>query len=146
MVISHPSFSKIYYIVRNAINGITATLEDATTHTFDYYPLAIKQVGSADDLDQKMEIQLGDLGEVIPQEIDRCYNAGTLGIKPQLVYRVFRSDDLTAPMQGPYYFDIPAIGAKKAASGFTAEAPRLNSNRTGESYAMDRFPMLQGFL
>jgi hypothetical protein len=146
MVISHPSFSKTYYIVRNAIDGITATLEDSTTHTFDYYPLSLKQTGSSDDLDQKLEIQLGDLGEVVPQEIDACFNAGSLKIKPTLVFRVFRSDDLSAPIEGPYMFQISSLGTKSDATGFTAEAPRLNSNRTGEMYSLDRFTPLAGFL
>lgn len=146
MVISHPSFSKTYYIVRNAINGITATLEDGTTHTFDYYPLSLKQTSASDDLDQQLEIQLGDLGEVVPQEIDRCFNSGTLQTKPTLMFRVFRSDDLSAPVEGPYRFQISSLGTKKDATGFTAEAPRLNSNRTGEQYSLDRFPMLAGFL
>lgn len=146
MVISHPSFSKTYYIVRNAINGITATLEDATTHTFTYYPLSIKRNGATDDLDQKLEIQLGDLGQVVPAEIDNCVSAGTQGTKPTLIYRSFRSDDLTAPMDGPYTYEIASIGTKGANAAFTAQAPRLNNNRTGEIYTVARFPMLVGFL
>lgn len=146
MVISHPSFSQDYYIVRNAINGITATLEDATTHDFIYYPLSIKQTGSSDDLDQSLEIQLGDLGEVVPDEIDLCFAAGTLRTKPTLIYRTFRSDDLSAPMDGPFHYEITSLGSKRAYSGFLAGAPKLNTNRTGEIYTMTRFPMLRGFL
>lgn len=146
MVISHPSFSKTYYIVRNAINGITAKLEDGTDATFEYYPLSIKQSGASDDLDQRLQVQLGDLGEIIPEEIDNAFNAGTLTTKPQLVFRCYRSDDLTAPMEGPFYYDIASIASKKKASAFTAEAPRLNNNQTGELYSLDRFPMLGGFV
>lgn len=145
--ISHPSFSKTYYIVRNAINGITAYLEDGVTMvTFDYYPLQIKQTGATDDLDQTMQIDLGDLGEIVPMEIDRAFAAGTMTTKPTLVYRVYRSDDLTAPMDGPFRFEITSIGSQGGSSSFTAEAPRLNSSRTGEIYTIDRFPMLAGFL
>jgi hypothetical protein len=146
MVITHPSFSQDYYIVRNAMNGITATLEDATTHNFTYYPLSIKQTGASDDLDQSLEIQLGDLGEVVPDEIDRCFAAATMGTKPTLIYRTFRSDDLTAPMDGPFRYEITSLGSKRAYSGFLAGAPKLNTNRTGQIYTMTRFPMLRGFL
>jgi hypothetical protein len=147
MEISHPSFSKTYWIVRNAINGITATLEDGVTQqTFDYYPLSIKQAGSSDDLDQKMQIQLGDLGETIPQEIDACIAAGLLETKPTLVYRVYRSDDLTAPMEGPFVYEITSIAQKSDAAAFNAQAPALNTSRTGEAYDLGRFPMLAGFL
>jgi hypothetical protein len=146
IVISHPSFSKTYNIVRNAMNGLAATLEDGTSTTFDYYPLSIKQTGASDDLDQKMQIQLGDLGKVVPAEIDNAFNAGTLTTKPQLVYRCYRSDDLTTPMEGPFFYDITSIATKKKASAFNAEAPRLNNNQTGELYSLDRFPMLGGFI
>ena len=144
--ISHPSFSQTYYIVRNAIAGITATLEDSTTKTFTYYPLTVKQTGSSDDLDQKMQIQLGDLGEVVPEEIDRVVTAGTFGVKPTLIYRSFRSDDLSAPMDGPYIYEITSIGSKKGFSSFAAQAPSLNATRTGEFYTTDRFPMLGAFV
>lgn len=144
--ITHPSFSKRYAIVRNAVGGLTATLEDSTSLDFDYYPLAIKPTGASSDLDQKLEIQLGDLGDVVPKEIDLVQAAGTFGTKPTLIYRSFRSDDLTAPMDGPYRFEITSIAQKKDAAAFTAEAPALNSSRTGEIYSTDRFPMLIGFL
>lgn len=145
--IAHPSFSKTYYVVRNAIKGITAMLEDGTTIvTFDYYPLQIKQTGASDDLDQTMQIDLGDLGEIIPQEIDNCFAAGTMLTKPTLIYRVYRSDDLTAPMDGPFLFEITSIGSQQGSSSFMAGAPKLNNSRTGEIYSLDRFPMLAGFL
>lgn len=144
--ISHPSFSKTYWIVRNAMNGITANLEDGTSQTFDYYPLQVKRTGASDDLDQKLEVQLGDLGMVIPQEIARCHAAGTMSTKPTLKYRAYRSDDLNSPMDGPFRFEVTTVPRKRAASALQAGAPRLNSNRTGETYTMLRFPMLRAFL
>lgn len=144
--ISHPSFSKTYWIVRNAINGLTATLETGASATFVYYPLSIKQTGASDDLDQKLQIQLGDLGEIVPMEIDNVVTAGTFGTKPTLIYRSFRSDDLTAPMDGPYLYEITSIGTKKDAAAFSAQAPSLNTTRTGEFYTTDRFPMLAAFI
>lgn len=69
--LAHPDLSKTYRIVRNAINGVTVTLEDATSKVFDYYPLRITPSGSSTDLEQTMEVQLGDLGSVLPQELDR---------------------------------------------------------------------------
>jgi hypothetical protein len=145
--ISHPSFSQTYWIVRNAIYGITATLEDGTTQAFTYYPLGIKRAAATDDLDQVLNITLGDLGEMIPQEIDRCYAAGTMQTRPSCVFRSFRSDKLTGgPMDGPYTFEITTLGLVAEGANITASAPRLNLNMTGESYRMDRFPSLRGFL
>lgn len=146
LAISHPSFSKIYYVVRNAPAGLTAKLEDGTTVTFDYYPLGIKPTGAQDDLDQTMQIQLGDLGEVIPAEIDRCFADNTMLTKPQCVYRIYRSDDLTAPMDGPFFYEIRPISSKRSNQAFVAAAPQLNISRTGEIYTLNRFTPLAGFL
>jgi len=144
--ISHPNFTQTYYIVRNAVNGVTVTLEDDSTQEFEYYPLQITPVGSGDDLDQVLQIQLGDLGGILPQELDAVSVAGTFGTKPVLKYRTYRSDDLSAPLYGPITLEISALTFKKEGAAFEAHAPRLNNTATGELYVTSRFPTLRGFI
>jgi hypothetical protein len=149
--ISHPSFSQTYRVVRNAINGVTVTHEDATVHAYTFYPCKIAPTGSANDLEQQLQVGFGDLGQIMPLEIDRVLLMTSGGlptsvIKPTLLYRTYRSDDLTAPLAGPYRFQINNVAFQKEAATLQCTAPRLNLNRTGEVYAMDRFPMLRGFL
>jgi len=144
--ISHPNFSKVYRVVRNAIAGVTVTLEDASVVTFDYYPLAITPTGSNTDLDQALQVQVGDLGSIIPPELDLVDAAGGFIVKPVLLYRTYRSDDLDTPLIGPLKFQIDNIAFQKEGATISASAPRLNLNQTGELYSMDRFPMLRGFL
>jgi hypothetical protein len=149
--ISHSSFSQTYRIVRNAINGVTVTLEDASVHTFAYYPVKIVPTGSNNDLDQVLQVQFGDLGQVVPLEVDRVLLTSSGGLptsvtKPTLLYRTYRSDDLTEPLAGPYRFQVNNIAFQKEGATLQCTAPRLNLNRTGEIYSMDRFPMLRGFL
>jgi hypothetical protein len=144
--ISHPNFSKTYFIVRNATNGITVTLETSVVQAFEYYPLQITPAGSGDDLDQVLKIQLGDLGSILPQELDAVSVAGTFGTKPVLKYRTYRSDDLSAPLYGPITMEISSLTFKREGAAFEAHAPRLNSTATGELYSTSRFPMLRGFV
>jgi hypothetical protein len=144
--ISHPSFSKVYRVVRNAIDGVTVTLETGLVANFEYYPLNIKPTGVSDDLDQTLEIQLGDLGEIIPYELDNIAADGTFNIKPTLLYRTYRSDDLTQPLYGPFRYVISNMPFTKEGVVLNAGAPRVNQNTTGEIYTIDRFPTLQGFL
>lgn len=145
--ISHPSFSKVYRLTRNMINGVTVTLEDGVTvATFDYYPFVITPTGASDDLDQTLKVQLGDLGEVLPMELDNIQQAGTFNTKPKLIYRVYRSDVLTGPVDGPYNFVITNMGYTQQGVELEAEAPKLNTSSTGEQYTFDRFPMLMGFI
>lgn len=144
--ISHPSFTQIYRIVRNAIQGLTATLEDTTSATFKYYPLRLTPTKSSDDLDQAIKVELGDLGDVIPRELDQVSLAGTFQTKPSFKYRTYRSDDLSAPLFGPLALSITNLAFTKQGSSFDAEAPKVNLNSTGEIYTINRFPMLKGFL
>lgn len=144
--IAHPSFSRSYFIVRNAIGGITVTLEGGAEQAFEYYPLRIRPTGSSDDLEQAIKVDLGDLGELIPKEIDAIRAAGTMRIKPSVRYRAYRSDDLAEPLLGPLELEISDISLSPEGSTFEAKAPSLNINRTGELYRLERFPMLRGFL
>lgn len=144
--ITHPNFTQEYHIVRNAMDGVTVTLEDSSVQEFEYYPLSITPLGASDDLDQILKITLGDLGEVLPMELSNVRIANGFATKPELLYRTYRSDDLTAPLRGPFRFELTSLSFDKQGATFEASAPRLNQNSTGERYTIDRFPMLQGFL
>lgn len=145
--ISHPSLTHTYRVVRNAVNGITAKLETGVVVPFIYYPMKATSLGTRDDLDQGIRISLGDLGEVLPREIDRIQIDDTFGIKPEVAYRAFRSDQLmVGPMVGPLRLEVTNFTFAKEGSTFEAKAPSLNMNLTGEAYTLTRFPMLRGFL
>lgn len=144
--ISHSSFTKTYYIVRNAVSGITATLETAVDVDFVYYPLRIKGVGQRNDLDYGIKVDLGDLGEILPTEVDRIASDGAYHEKPLVTYRTYRSDDLTTPLFGPINLEVSVFNFDRDGASFEAKAPSLNSATTGELYKIDRFPMLRGFL
>ena len=68
--INHPGFSRQYRIVRNAMQGLSATLEDGTLGVFEFYPCRIQNLGARDTLDYGIRVDLGDLGEIIPKELD----------------------------------------------------------------------------
>jgi hypothetical protein len=144
--ISHPSFTKIYRVVRNATNGITVAHEDGISYEYDYYPLSIQSLGARGDLDQGFRIVMGDLGEILPNELDEVTADDNFGIKPLVRYRTYRSDDLEHPMIGPYILEIASFTFNRQASTFEAKAPSINVNKTGELYKLTRFIMLRGLL
>jgi hypothetical protein len=144
--ISHPNFSQTYYAVRNSINGVTVTLETAVTQFFTYYPMLITSIGSRDDLDQALKIDFGDLGELIPNEIDNITAADAFNIKPTVKYRTYSSNNLTQPLYGPIILEVGTFSFTREGASFEAKAPSLNINRTGELYSINDFPMLRGFL
>lgn len=144
--ISHPNFSEVYRLVRNAEQGLTARLETGELADFDYRPIRIRNLGSTDDLEQAMRIDLGDLGEIVPFELDRVAEMNGWAVKPTVIYRLYRSDDLEAPLLGPVKLEAGAFSFKKEGCSFEARAPSLNINRTGELYRIARFPMMAGFI
>lgn len=152
--LSHPSFTMgdsaggtTYNIVRNATLGTTVILEDGVTVVpFYYYPLKITYNGYKDDLDQSFNITFGDLGTIIPVELDNISNSNTFLTKPTLIYRTYRSDSLTAPMLPPYTLEIQAFAFNKEGTTFEAKAPSININNTGLIYTLDRFPMLREWI
>lgn len=144
--ISHPNFSKVYRLVRNATNGITVKLEDGVFYIFDYCPLKISASNEQDNLDQTIKIQLGDLGEIVPTEIDLVELGNGYATKPILKYRTFRSDDLNNVLYGPLVLEIKQFTCNRDGALFEASAPSVNNNKTGEIYSIDRFPMLRGLL
>lgn len=144
--ISHPDFTKTYRVVRNAMDGVTVRLETGEIANFEYYPLSIRAKNSRADLDQAITVNLGDLGEVLPTEIDRISSAESFDVKPVVIYRTYRSDDITQPLYGPIVLEVASFAFNREGSTFDAKAPSLNVNKTGEVYKLDRFPMLRGFL
>lgn len=139
LTITHPSFSKVYNIVRNARLGI-----EAEGVTYEYYPLEITSIGARPNLDSGFTINMGDLGEIIPKELDAVATDDAYKVKPTVVWRTYRTDDLNQPLQGPVTLEIKDFAFRREGCSFDAKAPAVNNNRTGEIYSLKRFPMLRG--
>lgn len=145
--ISHPSFSKTYRIVRNKFDGVTVYHEGAGSPTsYDYYPCNITRSGVLADLDSSLNIDLGDLGDIVSAEIDATRAAGTMTTKPTVKFRTYRSDTLSAPLNGPLVYEIKNVALTPQGTSFTAQAQSLNAVVTGEYYTITNFPMLRAFL
>lgn len=144
--ISHPNFTQSYYCVRNAPKGITVTHEDDSEYEYQYVPMRVRNNGVRDDLEQIFSIEFGDLGEIVPTELDAIRAADAMNIKPKVVYRAYRSDDLTTILEGPHWLEIKTFNFTRPGVAFDAKAPSLNVSKTGETYTLPRFPMLRGLL
>lgn len=144
--ISHSSFTQIYRVVRNATLGVTVKHEDGIDYAYDYYPFAMSAEGVRDDLDQIIKIDFGDLGEIIPNEIDAVKSADNTKELPRVVYRTYRSDDLENVLYGPIVLEAKDFPFAYNGCSFAARAPSLNIKRTGEGYTLPRFPALRGLL
>jgi hypothetical protein len=144
--ISHPNFTQTYRVVRNATQGITATIDGAPAF-FQYVPMKINLSSQEDDMDYGLDITFGDLGEILPKELDAVMATSVGMTLPPLVrFWVFRSDALTVPLYGPLVMQVDSFTFTKTGATFQARAARLNNTKTGELYLLTRFPTLRGFL
>lgn len=144
--ISHSQFTKVYRVVRNAVDGVVVNTESAVSVPFEYYPLKITLGEERENLDFYLKIELGDLGELVENELSNIYKNDAFAEKPSVIYRTYRSDDLTTPLYGPVRLEITTLSYNKQGLVFEAKVPSLNISKTGEIYKPDRFPMLRGFI
>lgn len=147
--ITHPNFSGPYRVCRNnAPDFDLSVLHEGGLGPFIYtfLPMQIRTMGSAGNMDQELEITFGDLGELLPQQIEFINNANGMQTKPSIVYREYSSIDLTLPIFGPFTLNVNAIAFNKTGAVFTAKPQAFNRGRTGEIYDVGRFPMLVGFV
>ena len=137
--ISHPSFSKVYRYVKNDTQGITAANQN-----YDYKPMSIKRNNVTNDLDQTLSITLADMDDELMDEVKKIHSSTFRKIKPECSFKIYRDDDLTEPMISMPALEIPSVS--KDTSGlatFDAQAPQLNSVRTGRIYTNEEFPLLR---
>lgn len=144
--IRHSAFSKTYRIVRNAVGGVKVKHECGCGYTYEYYPCSMRLSGPSDDLDHVLTVNFGDLGELLPLEMDNVRLYDSFREFPSVEYRTYRSDDLSAPLYGPLLLEVRKINFTREGVTFEARAPSLNSSKTGERYSIARFPMLKGLL
>lgn len=143
--IAHPAFSATYHFTRSILAGVVVTHEGGVgPFVYTYMPMSIKPVGSGNDMDQQIEVSIGDVGTVLPAELDSVANANKMTIKPTITYREYKSDDLTLPLYGPFVFQIDRISFNRSGATTTAKAAAFNKGRVGLYYTLSLFPMLKG--
>ncbi|MCS3505020.1 DUF1833 domain-containing protein [Achromobacter sp. JUb104] len=145
--ISQPAFSQVWRLQSQYRGGFWARLESGELVFWQYVPMRLRQLDDRGNLDFGISVTLGDLGEILPDEIERARQAGTLRTFPPTVrYRAYRSDDLETPMVGPVTLQARKIVRNRDGAQCDSMAPQTNVTKTGMLYRTDLFPMLLGYL
>ena len=145
--ITHPSFTSDFYFIKNSADSLTLTHEDGQSFLYKYLPMSIEISNVRSDLDQEIQINMPDMNDEFINAIEAIDYSQYRDIKPAIRYRVYRDDDLSAPLSSIQILNIYDIS--KNSNGdctFNAKAPSLNSVKTGEIYSLERFPLLRGFV
>lgn len=142
--LSHPSFTQTHYLVRNHLKGFVGTISEGVDVEFKYCPMSFAKSSVKDDLDSSIEINLGDVGQYVNTELRNIERDNSYDVLPTLIYRVYRSDDLTRPLFPAIIMEVEDITYTHEGSLITAKSQSLNVVGTGEKYDLNRFKMLRG--
>lgn len=149
--ISHSLWPDPIRIVTNHPDGISVTLENGQPATFDFIPLMIQRGNTSDDLDQTLNITVGDLGEVVPPLIQKIRNASS-DEKPQVIYRSFAFDAASMVLTKPTPIEIirglyvAKMNQDHQATTFESATSGKNSVKTGRTYNFEEYPDLRGLI
>ena len=144
--ITHPSFSRNYRFVRNHSDGVRVRHENATWYDYTFLPISIEAGESGDNLQQSFTIGIGDVGEIMPYEIQRLRNGRYPTQRPVLNYRVYLISDLSKPLSSVRGLEITDIQRKKTGAVLKCQAKQTNKTGTGVRYTLSDYPTLRGFI
>lgn len=149
--ISHSLWPTPIRIVTNHADGIDAMLETGEVVNFEFAPLLINKGTTSDDLDQNLNITLGDLGEIVPPLIKQI-RASDSDEYPQVIYRQYAYDVASMSFAKDKPIDIikglfvEQMSRDHQATTFEAKTPDKNTVATGRSYTPEDYPDLKGLL
>lgn len=138
--ISHPSFSQVYRYVRNDEDGVIAG-----GNAYLYQPMSIKRNNVTNDLEQTISITFADMDDSLTDAIKNIQKSQWPSERPKFVLKIFRDDDLGQPMEQLQTLEIPTVSKNsEGLMTFDAQAPELNSVKTGLLYTFKDYPLLRG--
>lgn len=149
--VTHSLWPTPIRIVTNHADGVDAMLETGEIVHFEFAPLLINKGTTSDDLDQSLNITLGDLGEIVPPLI-RQIRASDSDEYPQVIYRAYAFDTASMTFAKDKPIDInkglfvEQMSRDHQATTFDAKTPDKNTVKTGRPYSPDYYTDLQGLL
>lgn len=149
--INHSTWQKPIRIVTNHADGLTARNEYGQYIVYQFAPLLINKGSTSDNLDQKLQITLGDLGEIIPPLIESIRQADS-DEAPQVIYRAYAFDvgSMSLAKETPINIikglAISTMSRDYQATTFEAKTEDKNTVKTGRIYNMNDYPDFKGLL
>ncbi len=137
----HSAFSKVYYLARDN-QEFTANLPvTKELVTFEPANLEPSRAINSNDLDQGATFTIGDLDNILDDELDRIPDGDTEQI--QLTHYIYLKSATTEP-QFYISYDIKSVAQEKGAFSVTAGTRDLNRDKTGDTYDFGIYEPLRG--
>lgn len=142
--VSHSLWPEPLRYVANNVFGITTINEDGQQVTYQYMPIKISKGSTADNLNQKISIIVGDLGAVVPPLLKLIKDADSREA-PKVIYRAFASNDLSRPMDMIVGLEVIKMNRDYQGTTFEAAASGTNYSGTGVTATVELLPSLKAF-
>lgn len=151
--IRHPAFEHYHRFVANKADGLYVPVETQdeagnliTEQLFyEYAPLEIKLGESNESLDQYIDVTIGDLGDILPAEIEAIRNSEYTPMqKPEVIYCEYLASNLAEPSLVISNLEISEYRMKSGMAIFKCEVKKLNARKTGVTYNLKDFPIMRG--
>lgn len=135
--ITHPSFNESARFIKNDTDGVIAEGQ-----SYEYQPMSIKRNNVSNDLEQQLSITLADMEDHFFKQVINTMDSNT---RPSVVFKLFSDQDLETPLMTMQKLEIASLSKDSAGlATFDAQAPELNSVKTGRIYTLEDFPLLRG--
>lgn len=135
--ITHPSFNEPARFIKNDTDGVIAEGQ-----SYEYQPMSIKRNNVSNDLEQQLSITLADMEDHFFKQVISTMDSNT---RPSVVFKLFSDQDLVTPLMTMQKLEIASLSKDSAGlATFDAQAPELNSVKTGRIYTLEDFPLLRG--
>ena len=135
--ITHSTFTEPTRFVKNDTNGVIAEGQ-----SYEYQPMSIKRNNVSNDLEQQLSITLADMEDHFFKQVINTMDSNT---RPSVVFKLFSDQDLVTPLMTMQKLEIASLSKDSAGlATFDAQAPELNSVKTGRIYTLEDFPLLRG--
>lgn len=135
--ITHSTFTEPARFVKNDTDGVIAEGQ-----SYEYQPMSIKRNNVSNDLEQQLSITLADMEDHFFKQVINTMDSNT---RPSVVFKLFSDQDLVTPLMTMQKLEIASLSKDSAGlATFDAQAPELNSVKTGRIYTLEDFPLLRG--
>lgn len=136
---THPDFSAPMLYQCDIIDSDLITSQG----TFKYQIFEAERGNITSDLDQSVSITFVDFDDAFMQTVTSINKA----IPIELIFRQYREDDLTSPLDFIQTLRIKNISADEYGKAtFSATAEQLNNVATGVIYTLEDYPLMKGLI
>lgn len=143
--LSHPAITT-HRFVRNHDKGLTVTHENGVVADYQYAPIKVDRGQSNEKLSQTITVTIGDLGMIIPTEVDKILDSEFELEHPTLTYRSFLSSNLNEPYETSRGLKVTENTPQKFGAVLKAKTRSLNDRKSFRKFSLDKWRALRGFL